>query len=56
VRPIVILGLLTAAWSGAAAQERPFLFSVTTELADAKPAMRFDYDGCRRAGVPERRR
>jgi hypothetical protein len=50
VRLIVILGLVMAGASAASAQERPFLFSVTTGSPDAKPAMRFDYD----VGVGER--
>jgi len=50
MRLVVILGLVMAGASSATAQERPFLFSVTTEPADAKPAMRFDYD----VGVGER--
>ena len=44
MRGITFWVLLMAGASAAAAQERPFLFSVTAGAPDAKPAMRFDYD------------
>jgi hypothetical protein len=42
--------VLVAAATAAAAQERPFLFSVSTGSSDAKPSARFDYD----VGIGER--
>src|SRR5262245_31220392 len=46
---IILVAIGNAAALPAAAQERPFLFSITTET-EAKPAVRFDYD----VGVGER--
>jgi hypothetical protein len=49
MRRFLLCALIVATAVPAAAQERPFLFSVTT-AAEAKPALRFDYD----VGVGER--
>jgi hypothetical protein len=49
MRLLLFCAVLAAMATTAAAQERPFLFSVATS-EDAKPAVRFDYD----VGVGER--
>jgi hypothetical protein len=49
VRPIFIVALLVAAAVPAAAQDRPFMFSIAT-ATESLPALRFDYD----VGVGER--
>jgi hypothetical protein len=49
LRCILVVAFIVAAATSAAAQERPFLFSVSTSSED-KPAARFDYD----IGVGER--
>src|SRR5262245_53975412 len=50
MRLFFIAALVVATPLGAAAQERPFLFSVTTTTTESKPAVRFDYD----IGIGER--
>ncbi len=44
MRLIYIIALIIAAATPAAAQERPFLFSISTVTSEDKPALRFDYD------------
>jgi len=44
MRSTLFVALIVAAATPAAAQERPFLFSIATAPETAKPAVRFDYD------------
>ena len=41
---VLLIAMVTCAAVPAAAQERPFLFSVATTTATSAPAIRFDYD------------